>query len=239
MPPSSDQSLTRADPPEPVAPVLPIQPLPPGLSFQTALELLLRNPAELLARWPKVPQAWRFLLLLALVGFAIFGIVAGTFTMDGQLWAAPVKNILGFGLSCLLCFPSLHIFACLARVPVNLATLARLLLACSAMTAVMLLGLAPIVWVFSQSTDWLPLVGFLHLAAWVVALSFGLEVIYRLAKTLGATSTASLRLWGLLFFLVLMQMSTTLRPIVGSRETFLDSERKFFLQHWMGGARAK
>jgi hypothetical protein len=36
----------------------------------------------------------------------------------------------------------------------------------------------------------------------------------------------------IIFLLVMLQMTTTLRPIVGTAETFLPTEKKFFLNHW-------
>ena len=37
---------------------------------------------------------------------------------------------------------------------------------------------------------------------------------------------------GVLFVLVVLQMTTALRPIVGTADTFLPKEKKFFLNHW-------
>jgi len=34
------------------------------------------------------------------------------------------------------------------------------------------------------------------------------------------------------FVVVLLQMSTALRPIVGTSDTFLPTEKKFFIGHW-------
>jgi hypothetical protein len=35
-----------------------------------------------------------------------------------------------------------------------------------------------------------------------------------------------------IFLLVAMQMTTALRPIIGTSENFLPKEKKFFLVHW-------
>ena len=39
-------------------------------------------------------------------------------------------------------------------------------------------------------------------------------------------------IWSAVFLLVTLQMTTSLRPILGRSETRLTQEKKFFLQHW-------
>jgi len=41
-----------------------------------------------------------------------------------------------------------------------------------------------------------------------------------------------LRIWTVIFILVMIQMTTALRPLVGRSESFLPGEKKFFLDHW-------
>ena len=36
-----------------------------------------------------------------------------------------------------------------------------------------------------------------------------------------------------IFLLVMLQMMTALRPIIGTTDTFLPPEKKFFVSHWM------
>jgi hypothetical protein len=42
----------------------------------------------------------------------------------------------------------------------------------------------------------------------------------------------TLRLWGFIFVLVVLQMSTTLRPLLGIYEPLRANEKKFFVTHW-------
>lgn len=35
-----------------------------------------------------------------------------------------------------------------------------------------------------------------------------------------------------IFTVVTLQMATSLRPLIGTAETFLPQEKRFFLQHW-------
>jgi hypothetical protein len=43
---------------------------------------------------------------------------------------------------------------------------------------------------------------------------------------------AGLKVWMIIFTLVVIQMTTALRPLVGTADTFLPTETKFFLAHW-------
>ena len=70
-----------------------------------------------------------------------------------------------------------------------------------------------------------------------VAFSFGLKFLRR---GFGATSgwTSGLRVWVVIFVLVMLQMSTALRPLVGTSPTILPEQKKFFLVHWMESLRS-
>jgi hypothetical protein len=48
----------------------------------------------------------------------------------------------------------------------------------------------------------------------------------------GATQNAPLMIWISIFLLVTLQLSTSLRPILGRSDKLLTTEKKFFLQHW-------
>ncbi|MGZ5512654.1 MAG: hypothetical protein ACXWG7_04650 [Chthoniobacterales bacterium] len=49
---------------------------------------------------------------------------------------------------------------------------------------------------------------------------------------LGSRGNGHLQIWGIIFTLVCLQMTATLRPIIGRADTFLPREKKFFLAHW-------
>ncbi len=42
----------------------------------------------------------------------------------------------------------------------------------------------------------------------------------------------------MIFVLVVLQMTTALRPIVGQAEAFLPQEKRFFLSHWLDSMKA-
>ncbi len=74
--------------------------------------------------------------------------------------------------------------------------------------------------------------GFLAIASWLVALAFSYRFLRVALREMGATQSAPLCIWISIFLLVTLQLSTSLRPILGRSDRLLTSEKKFFLQHW-------
>jgi gamma-glutamylcysteine synthetase len=113
-----------------------------------------------------------------------------------------------------------------------------------ALTGLLLVGFAPVVWVFSQSTDSVPFMGFLALAFWVISLLFGMQLLKAATAAISPHSTTGyLSVWIMIFFVVTLQMSTALRPIIGTATDLLPKEKRFFLAHWLdeldGGSHTK
>ena len=97
---------------------------------------------------------------------------------------------------------------------------------------VLLIGFAPVAWVFSQSTESLVAMGLLHLVFFFVAVFFGLRFFVAGFAHFNAKSAAGIYVWVIVFLLVALQMSTALRPLIGTGETFFPTKKKFFLTHW-------
>src|SRR5947209_17501984 len=97
--------------------------------------------------------------------------------MAHQLWAAPVKLALGMLISAVICLPSLYIFTCLSGSQARLAEMCGLLIGLLLLMTLLLVGFAPVAWLFSQSTDSLPWMGVLHLLFWFIAVFFGLRFL--------------------------------------------------------------
>ena len=220
------------------------EPMPGGDSPFVIIDALLKHPGrvlyELQKNWRIVPAAW--LLLFALGGLALYGIVVGSFTGGSQIWIAPAKLVMGGLLSMLICLPSLYIFTCLSGTETHLRTIASVLFAAVALVGFLLVGFAPVAWIFSQATDSIGFMGGLHLLLWAISMLFGLRLIRGLGWIAGGAARIPLKTWGCVFMLVCLQMMTTLRPIIGKSGQFLPREKKFFLAHWMetinGGAPA-
>lgn len=206
-----------------------------GNSPTFIIEALLKFPGRIIH---ELQHNWRFalsgwLLFFALLGMAIYGVVVGSFSGGTQMWIAPAKLALGTLLSVLICLPSLYIFACLGGIDARLRTVSGVLFAAVSLGALLLIGFAPVAWIFSQSTDSVAFMATLHLILWAIGISFGLRLINAMGRLLTGTARSHLKLWGLIFVVVCLQMVTTLRPIVGTSRDFLPGEKKFFLAHWL------
>ncbi|MBT8045263.1 MAG: hypothetical protein KJO79_09965 [Verrucomicrobiae bacterium] len=173
------------------------------------------------------------LLLITLVSLAVFGLVLGIFSAGNQLWAAPVKVIGGVLFSAIICLPSLYIFGALGGMDAKVPHVIGLMLTFIAITSLLLVGFAPVVWLFSTSSNSLVFFGFLCLTIWLVCLIFGLRVISRAARSMGGGRGGHLNIWAIIFILVTIQMTTTLRPIIGESDKFLNlEEKRFFIRYW-------
>ena len=175
-------------------------------------------------------SAW--LALTALISLAAYGLVVGTFSGGDQLFAAPLKISLGALFSTLICLPSLFIFACLTGAEVTVQRTAGVLSAALALTSLLLIGFAPVAWVFSQSTESVAFIGTLHLVFYLIALGFGLRLLRTFMDLMRVRDRVHLKVWSCIFVLVSLQMTTALRPIVGVSPQRLPTEKKFFLEYW-------
>ena len=199
-----------------------------------AIEAVLRQPRRVMfqLRQPDAGGLIANMLLVAVVCSLIYGVVAGTFSGGPQLWAAPVKIAVGLMISALICLPSLYIFACLSGSSARLVEVGGLLAGLLMLMTLLLIGFAPVAWIFSQSTESLAWMGALHLVFWLIATLFGLRFLQVGFSHSQARSHAGFYTWIIIFVLVSLQMTTALRPIIGKSDTFLPAEKKFFLAHW-------
>jgi hypothetical protein len=214
----------------------------PVSNFVTTVESILRQPRRLFYQLHQEGQAGLIarLFIIAVISALIYGVVIGTFSRGDQLyqfWTAPVKTALGLLISGLICLPSLYIFSCLSGSHARLVEVFGLLAGLLALTTILLIGFAPVAWVFSESTKSVPAIGALHLLFWAFATYFGLRFLQKGFAHLSACPGAGLRVWVLIFLLVALQMTTALRPIVGTSATFLPVEKKFFVNHWIESLR--
>jgi hypothetical protein len=243
--------IRSSSPAHALPPLLPSPGAPPLVSAEQAerepisgtlgaVEALLRQPRRV-AYWMREGGAGRLtltLFLVTLVCSLVYGLVVGSFSMKDQLWKAPLKICAGLFLSAFICLPSLYIFACLSGARVRLSEVGGLVAGALALMTILLIGFAPVAWIFSQSTESVPAMGALHLLFWAIATYFCARFLQDGFSHLGGRP-AGLRLWFLIFLLVMIQMATALRPLVGTADTLLPTEKKFFMTHWMEQLRKK
>ena len=237
---------------QPVPPIPPVQPFgsmpsrasrplgedpeerQPITSPITAIEAILRQPRRVMyqLRQPGAGALMFYLMFIAIVCAVVYGVVVGTFSLKEQLWIAPVKVAGGMLVSALICLPSLYIFACLSGSQARLAEIFGLVMGLLMLTTILLIGFAPVAWLFSQSTESVNWMGTLHLIFWFIAALFGLRFLNNAFSHSQAKSNAGFNTWVVIFMLVVVQMTTALRPIVGTSDTFFPKEKKFFLSYW-------
>lgn len=200
------------------------------------IDSLLKSPGCLLFEWQegRGRAVARNLAIIAAASFLLFGFILGLFSGGTQLWAAPMKVFLGITISALITLPSLYVFSCLGGLDMTIRKSAGLLLTGLALVGLVLLGLCPVAWIFSQSTDSIGFMGFLVLLFWTISLGFGIRLISRSARAYGSDHAGYLVLWAAIFVTVTLQMSTSLRPLIGpAEETLLPQEKRFFPGHWI------
>lgn len=214
---------------------LTFEPMPEAANPASVLETLLKHPGRIIHDLHHRPTATlpAWLLGLGLLGMALYGLVVGTLSGGTQLLVAPAKMALGTFLAMIICLPSLYIFICLDGIEARIRTVSGILFAAVCLAALLLIGFAPVGWIFSQSTDSIALMSALHLLFWLIAIGFGLRLLSAAGSFFGTGGRAHLRLWNLIFVLVCLQMTSTLRPIIGKSDTFLPREKKFFVAHWI------
>lgn len=199
------------------------------------IDALLKHPWRVAYELTKgrCPATSASLFAITVSCAAVYGLIVGAFSGGSQLWAVPVKMTAGLLLSALICLPSLHIFNAISGGEQTFPQTLGLLLESVALSAILLLGFAPIAWIFAQSTHSAAFMGFLHLLFWSLSAWFGLRLLSRFFSGLNGHGAGSLKIWCAIFVLVVLQMSTTLRPLVGEYRGMGFQGKKFFLAHWV------
>ena len=197
-------------------------------------ELLLKKPGHLFHKINNNPEPIDFAILF---GFSalfllIYGVVVGSFLGGWQYVIAPAKIVLGLYLSAVICLPSLYIFTCIGQARIGFVSVMGNLLIALTLVGILLIGFAPVAWVFSQSTNSIAFIGFIHLAIYLVTLLFGFKLLYQGLQTVSEQQNGFIPVWIVIFLLVSLQMGTSIRPIIGRSDTFLPTSKTFFLSHW-------
>ena len=210
--------------------------LPESASTMQVVDALLKTP-ESVVNQLKTGQFKKTLFILLgifILCHAIYGLIVGSFSGNEQWFAAPIKIVGGAIFSALLCYPSLYIFACLSGTNITPSQILALLTGGLTLTSILLLGFAPVAFIFTFSIQTVAFMGFVHLLIWAISLYFGLLYIIAGLVRLGSRQNSSfLKIWCAILILTLLQMTTTLRPIIGESDSFLTHEKRFFIVHWL------
>jgi len=212
------------------------EPLDGGHSCSNLISKLLRKPLAIFHELETKEETLRIpitLLMISMVSLTIFGLVVGSFSWGNQIWAAPLKIVFGLMFSAAICLPSLYIFACIGGLNAKFNSVLGMLCSMMALSGLLLVGFAPVVWLFSVSSTSAVFLGVMLIVLWSISAGFGFSLVFRAGRAMGMTNTGHLFVWCLIFLLVTIQMTTTLRPIVGESELLFNfAEKKFFLEYW-------
>lgn len=198
------------------------------------LDALLKQPDRLAAGLTGADSGYltRQLTVMGLLGMAAYGVVVGLFPGDMQIAIVPVKLAAGLLASALICWPSLYILLSLSGGRQSARELTGLLAASLALLVVLMAGFAPVAWIFTQSTHSAMFMGGMHVLLWMIACVFALRRLGRWLVELNGASMQALPVWCIIFIVVCLQMTTTLRPLMGSFEGWDFATREFFLHAW-------
>jgi len=205
----------------------------PGNVLTTLDELLRRPDAGFARARAGVPiGAWTLRVVVGALGCcALYGAGGGFFAGGAQIGIAAVKAPLIVAASALLCLPSLYVFGLLAGAPLTRARFVVTLAGFIGMLALVLVGLLPIEWLFSVSTQSLAFVVWLHLALWGIAILFGARF---LRAALPEVPSSALLLWLAVFCVVCFQVTTFMRPTLWREPhaPVIAHGKLFFLDHF-------
>lgn len=198
------------------------------VSLPATLEAeLLSTPDALMARL----QTDRFtngnifrLLSLGILCGTLSGVATGTFNGWRSVFIAGLKTPMIMLATVCLCFPTLLVFACISGHPLSLRRAVFVSAGSVAMIGFVLLGLAPINWLFAVSSESLQFVVGLSVVGLLISYSFCLRLFQ---------ACSGMRWWLVVTFLVLLQMLIVFRPIFPALDEPIWSEgKKLFLDHF-------
>ena len=199
-----------------------------------ALDELLKRPAITVGRAAS-PDAVRMSAYLGGAGVAaamIYGLAAGFFQGGTSLLVAMLKAPLVLVVSVLLCVPSLYITSALLGAHLTGRRFWLAVAGFAGMIGILMLGLVPIVWLFSVSSRSLGFVTVLHAVLWALIVSFSARFLSLALRESGAQAPPFL--WVILFVVVSFQVATVFRPMlwIGPDTKLFQSEKLFFLEHF-------
>ncbi len=197
---------------------------------------LLRAPGEVMGFADGKAHYWRlavFLVLVTVVGCALFGFAVGSF-VDLKVAALDAAKMVGIAVfSFVLCFPTLYVFATISGSKLSASRLAVLGLVCTATLGSLLAALAPILWLFSVSTEKVAFIVVLSCFLAALSLAFVVCPITAAAEKKIVANKAGLHLWLVVFAVVALQTVTLVRPMLAPIGTPRTPEGKcFFLMHF-------
>lgn len=205
-----------------------------------AFDELLKRPAMTVSRGREASAgrlaAWLF--AGGLVCSMLYGAAAGFFQGGREMLLPALKAPLIVLMSVVLCLPSFYIISSLSGAHLDGRRLWISVSGFVGMIGLLMLGLVPVVWLFSVSSTSIGFVTWLHVVFWIAMVAFAGRFLLLAVHDAGGENGPVL--WVLLFIVVSFQVATFVRPVLwlGPGGTIFRSEKLFFIEHLdhvMGG----
>lgn len=148
----------------------------------------------------------------ALACFVLYGLAAGCFAGGREVVLAAVKTPLVVALTYLLCLPSLYVFGAMAGIDWSPRRLLAITSGFAGTLGLLMVGLVPVVWLFSVSSRYLATAVWMHILLWLLTLVLGWRFLRMALRETGAHGV--MLPWLLLFCIVSFQVATFLRPVL-------------------------
>lgn len=200
-------------------------------SMLQAFDELLKQPAQTVSRAASSRVAiW--LMGGALLSASVYGAAAGFFQGGTAILLPMLKAPLILAFSLLLCLPSLYIIGSMLGARLSAQRFRVAVAGFAGMIGLLMIGLMPIVWLFSVSSRSMAFVATLHVFLWIVCVAFAARFLGLALRESGARAAPIL--WVLLFLIVSLQVATFLRPVLWYEPgaPLFRAEKLFFLEHF-------
>jgi hypothetical protein len=201
-----------------------------------SIGLLLKSPQSF-ARFvaeDRVDLQPSLILLSTSVGFyALYGLAMGCFASGNSLWQATLKTPLILLSTMAICAPSLYLLLCLSGVAASFRQVVAMVAGVAGLSSVVMVGFAPVAWLFGVSTSSVAFMVLFHTVVWCVALGCGLGLLSHTVPG-GFRDCKSMVAWAAMLLIMCAQMATFYSPLLGVTVTkqFREGNRKFFFQHF-------
>jgi len=199
------------------------------------LAALLKNPGAVVQSIENRDSLWQrsaFLILWGLAFHSLYGFAMALFGGWEASWMTLMKAPLIALSAIILCLPSLYVFSSISGNPITIPQCFTITGATLAMTGLILLGMVPVTWLFSISTESVPFIVVLNTGIWLIAVIFA----WRFLKLVIPVKTGKrwgLQWWLIVYIIVAFQMATTMRPLLFKpSDGWWISEKKFFLANF-------
>jgi hypothetical protein len=201
-----------------------------------SIGMLLKSPksyARLVAEDRVDLQPSLMLAATSLGFYAVYGLAMGCFAGGNSLWQGAIKVPLVLFGTLALSAPCLYLLLCLVGLAVSGRQVAAMLAGVAGLSSAVLVGFAPLAWLFGMSTGSVRFMALFHVAVWCSAFACGGRLLLEILCD-GRRERNGAIAWAVITLIVCAQSTTFWRPMLGVTLTkdFREHDRAFFFQHF-------